>query len=288
MLPINVNQPLKAVTDRMQSCRAVQWAIETFGTVMVVNPGGTFDPLLADGQVTPFATQLELFKKKLTLDLDQLVAKDRAYRDQKAREALSRAWRSEQFEEVTSGVVGLRQAFTGFYSQHKLAEFGFARQTSRQPEELMEQVSHLVSRLNDSELDLTGSRFGDFKLDAPHLARELVGSVGTFQQAADELAGEERKTEAMKLAKDEALSQYNQSFLWIARTVESLCRLAGLDEVAKRVRPSSRRPGVTARKFVKPEDEQSEGNAEGGTSEGEGSQESAPEAAASEAPRSSQ
>ncbi len=285
MLPINVNQPLKAVTDRMQSCRAVKWAIDTFGTVMVDNLGGTFDPLLADGQVTPFATQLELFKKKLTLDLDRVVATDRTYRDQKAREVLSRVWRDEQLEAVTSGVVGLRQAFTGFYSPHKLAEFGFARQTSRQPEELMEQVSHLVSRLSDSELDLTGSRFGELQLDAPNLARELVGSVETFQQVADELAREERRTEARKLAKDEALSEYNQSFLWIARTVESLCRLAGLDEVAKRVRPSNRRPGVTARKFDEPEDQQSEGSAEGGNASGAGSP--APEAAASEAPRSS-
>ncbi len=31
MLPINVNLPLKAVTDRVQSCRAVKWAIETHG-----------------------------------------------------------------------------------------------------------------------------------------------------------------------------------------------------------------------------------------------------------------
>ncbi len=152
----------------------------------------------------------------------------------------------------------------------------------------MEHVSHLVSRLSDSELDLTGSRFGELTLPAPQLAQKLVGSVETFEQAADELAREERRTEAMKLAKDDALSAYSTSFLWIARTVESLCRLAGLDEVAKRVRPAVRRPGVTARKFEEPTDESSEGSAEAGASEGEGSTESTSEVAATEARRSSE
>ena len=287
MLPINVNLPLKAVTDRIQSCRAVLWAIDTHGDRLVDILGESFDPLLGEGQVMPFETQLELFKKKLILDRDQVVTSDRAYRDQKARESLSLAWRDDQVERVNSGVVGLRQAFTGIYSDKKLAEFGFARRTPQRPGELLEQASHLASRLGDPDLDLSGSRFGEFRLDAPDLAQELVRSVGTLQLAADDLAREERKTEAMKLAKDDAISGYNTSFLWIARTVESLCRLAGLDEVARRVRPSERRKGVTAQKFEQPEGSESEGEAEGGESEGEASSDSSSEAAVSEAPRSS-
>ena len=293
MLPINVNLPLKSVTDRMRSCRAVHWAIETYGTRLVDALGESFGSFLAEGQVMPFATQLELCAKMLTRDLDRLVATDRAYRDQKAREAVSRGLRDEQFELVSGGVVGLRQAFTGVYSDAKLAEIGFARRTPTVPAELLEQASHLVERLSDPALDLTGSRFGDFQLDAPFLARELVGSVETFKQVSEELEREGRRTEASKLAKDDAVERYNKSFLWIARTVESLCRLAGLDEVARRVRPSQRRPGVTARRFEEsegsaPEGERSDGSrsdalAEDGRSEGEGSTEPAPEAAASEA-----
>ncbi len=98
-----------------------------------------------------------------------------------------------------------------------------------------------------------------------------------------DLARAERKTEVLKLAKDEALTHYNQSFLWIARTVESLCRLAGLDEVAKRVRPSQRRPGVTAERFKPPADAQSEGEAGDSGSEGEASSETTSEAAADSA-----
>ncbi len=73
----------------------------------------------------------------------------------------------------------------------------------------------------------------------------------------------------------DAIREYNRWFVWIARTVESLCRVAGLDEVAKRVRPSSRRPGVTAKKFVEPDDGKAEGNAEEDEPAGESSPDSA-------------
>ncbi len=70
MAPINVNQPLQTVTARMQSCRTVVWAIDTYGDPLVDKLDPSFTPLLGEGQVMPFETQLELFKKKLILDRD--------------------------------------------------------------------------------------------------------------------------------------------------------------------------------------------------------------------------
>ncbi len=275
MIPLNVNLPLKTVTDRIQSCKTVLGALDAFGDRLVGELCGSFDPLLADGQVTPFETQLELFKKKLTLDLDAVVSSARAYRDQRARETLFRGRRDKQVTEVNSDVVGLRRAFTGIYSEEKLAEFGFARRTPQQPGELVEQATHLVTHLDDPDLDLSGARFDQFKVDVPELARKLVGSVEKLQIAIDEVVREERRAEAMKLAKDEALEKYNRSFLWIARTLESLFQLAGLEEVAKRIRPSSRRAGVTEKV------EQSKDDESTGETEGDASQEASPEAAES-------
>lgn len=245
MLPSNVNLPLKTVSDRVQLCREVLWAISTYGDRLVGNLGDTFAPLLGDGETLPFDVQLALFAKKLTGVSGEMVETARAYRDQKAQEAVVRGLRNERAKEVNSGVVGLRQAFTGIYSDEKLAEFGFARRTPKPPSELLEQASHLVDRLSDEELDLNGSRFGDFQLDAPALARELVESVDGLRAAEDELTRQKRRSEALKLAKDEAVIEHDRSFVWIAQTVESLCRLAGLDEVARRVRPPRRRPGLT-------------------------------------------
>ncbi len=205
---------------------------------------------------------------------ERMVETARAYRDQKAWEAVVRGLRNDKAKKVNSGVVGLRQAFTGIYSDEKLAEFGFARRTPQPPAELLEQSEHLVVRLGDEALDLTGSRFGDFQLDAPFLAKELVGSVGDLRQAEDDLTEQKRRSEALKLAKDEATSEHDRSFPWIAQTVESLCRLAGLDEVAKRVRPARRSPGLTEKRFDEPQDGPSDSETEAGGTVAEGSSES--------------
>jgi len=256
MLPLNINRPLKAVTDRIQSCRTVVEALDTYGDQLVAVLSESLDPLLEDGQVTPFATQLSLFRKKLPLDRDQLVTTDRSYRDQRARESVVRRRRDDQMAEVNGDVVGLRRAFTGFYSEERLAELGSARRTPQTPVELLEQAAYLVERLGDPELDLSGSRFGDFQLVATAMTKKVSESVEVLAPLIEDVVRAERRSEAKKLAKDEALEAYNTSFVWIARTVESLCQLAGLDEVARRVRPSRRRPGETAK-----EPEETEGDA---------------------------
>lgn len=255
MLPLNINRPLKAVTDRIQSCQTVVEALDAYGDQLVAVLSESLDPLLEEGQVTPFATQLSLFRKKLPLDRDQLVTTDRSYRDQRARESVVRRRRDDQMAEVNGDVVGLRRAFTGFYSEERLAELGFARRTPQTPVELLEQAAYLVERLGDPELDLSGSRFGDFQLVANAMTKKVNESVEALAPLIEEVARSERRSEAKKLAKDDALETYNTSFVWIARTVESLCQLAGLDEVARRVRPSRRRPGETEK-----EPEETEGD----------------------------
>ncbi len=247
-LPMKTNLPLKMVTDRVQSSQAVLWALDAYGERLARVLGEALEPLLGPEQELPFAVQLDLFAQKLIVNRDRMVTTDRAYRDQRTRESLARGQRNTAAKEVNRQVVGIRRAFAGIYDAEKLAELGFARRTPQQPAELLEQASHLVARLSVPGLDLSGGRFGRFEL-APGLWAKLAEAVAELHRAIDELARQQRQTEALKLAKDNGLDDYNRWFLWTARTVESLCKLAGLDDVAKRVRPSSRRPGTTEKRF---------------------------------------
>ena len=74
MFPINLNRPLRSVTDRIRSVRMVLWAIETHGLRLIEILGDTFSPLLEEGQAMPFEAQLALVKKRLTLIRDRLIA----------------------------------------------------------------------------------------------------------------------------------------------------------------------------------------------------------------------
>ncbi len=253
MIPKTVNLPLKMVTNRVKSTRAVTWALDTFSEDLLEKLEQIFGPLLEEGQVTNFDTQLTLFKKRLNVGCEAVIATDRAYRDQRARETKFRVQRNEDLAEVNSKVVVLRQAFGGIYSDEKLAEMGFARRTPQQSGELWEQATHLAIRLSEPDFDLSGAQVDGFEIDLPLAVADLGPAAEKLGTSIDHLTREERRTEAAKLAKDEALDEYNRTFLYVARTVESLLRLADFDEAAKRVRPSSRRPGETEVLFEEPD-----------------------------------
>ncbi len=244
MLNKTLNVPSKMVADRVQSTAVVLWAIREHGHAMVDILDGQYCPYLEDGEVMPFEIQLRLFEKALIHRRDDLVEAERELRAQKARENKARRRRDAAVGAANGDVVALRRLYRGAYSDDQLVDVGFARQTPQGPEELYEQAVQLVDGMDDSRLQLSG-RFEDFELNARPLVRQLKTSSRTLQQASSDLRREERISETKLFVKDQALKTHNHAFLWIARTVESLLRLAGLEALAARVRPSARRPGVT-------------------------------------------
>ena len=65
MLTKTLNVPSSMVAERMKSCEVVLWALVTFGRQMVDVLVERFSSHLGEGQVMPFATELELFKKRI-------------------------------------------------------------------------------------------------------------------------------------------------------------------------------------------------------------------------------
>ncbi len=247
MLNKTLNVPSTMVADRKKSCDIVLSALGTHGQQMVGNLGGKYSPHLEDGQVMPFETQLQLFEKELIRLRDQMVEDERLNRDQKARETEARARRDADVREVNAKVGRARRVLTGVYEVDQAAKAGLARRNARDSEVLLEQATTLIAHLERSDFALIGSQLGQFEVDAPVLAQGLKPSADRLRQSIDDLVQEVRQSEVTLLAKDESMAEFNHGFLWIARSIESLLQLAGLEEQAARVRPSSRRPGVTER-----------------------------------------
>lgn len=241
-----VNLPTKGLTDRKASCRVVLWALDTHGPRMVETLGGSTvpDPSL-EGEGAPFGSLLETLTQRLTEARDRLITSDRQHRDQKAKTTDYRRMRDDVFAALSTQVLGLRDMIRGAFSPEVIERIGFAIRTPEQPEVLAEQATHLVTRLSDPGLKLEGPRFQSVSMDVNGLAGELAPLASQLNRNLDDVSREERRTEATKVARDEALDDYNREFLWIARTTESLFLLADLPELAGRVRPSPRRSGVT-------------------------------------------
>ncbi len=240
-----VNLPSKMLMQRLVSCRVVLWALLTHGPRVVEIFHGPLGRSLPEGLKVYIEQHLKQLQEILSAARDMLVSSDRNLRDQKALTTRFRRIRDKAFKALNPYVAGIRDTFKGACGPEVIEEVGFALRTPVHPAELHEQAQHLVNRLNEPELELPAVRFKGVSLDPDVVVEEMKPFVDELGQALEDVGREERKTEAMKIAKDEALDAYNRTFLWAAQSAEALFRLAGLPAVAKRVRPSSRRVGLT-------------------------------------------
>ncbi len=176
---------------------------------------------------------------------DRLIASDRDHRDQMAKASGFRRLRGKAFEALVPYVAGLRDACKGIYGPDTVEQLGFAVRMPTHPGVLFEQAEHLAVRLGEPDLVLPEPRFKGVDLAPADRAEEMSPLVRQLGQMLDGVSREERRADATKIAKDEAQAEYDRTFVWGARTAEDLFRMADLSEVAKRVRPSTRRPGLT-------------------------------------------
>ncbi len=240
-----VNLPSKMLMARLASCRVVLWALETHGPRVIEIFHGPLGRMLPEGLRSYIEQHVAQLREVLAAARDMLITSDRNLRDQKALTSRFRRSRNQAFQDLSPYVVGLRDTFRGACGPEVATEIGFALRTPEQPGELHEQAQHLTARLSEPDLKLPAVRFKGIALDPIGLVEEMRPLVDDLGQALENVSREERKIEAMKIAKDEALDAYNRTFLWVGQSAEALFKLAGLPAVAKRVRPSSRRQGLT-------------------------------------------
>ncbi len=240
-----VNLPSKMLMARLASCRVVLWALVTHGPRLVEIFNGPLGRMLPEGLKAYIEQHVAQLREVLVAARDMLITSDRDLRDQKALTTRYRRTRDAAFSALSPYVVGLRDTFRGACGREVATELGFASRTPEQPAELHEQAQHLTARLSESNLELPAVRYKGIALDPVGLVEEMAPLVEDLGQALENVSREERRTEAMKIAKDEALDAYTRTFLWVAQSAEALFRLADLPAVAKRVRPSSRRFGLT-------------------------------------------
>ena len=245
MANATANLPSRMLILRLASSRVVLWALETHGPRLLEILNGPVGQALPPGIESVFDRLVPNLRDMLSVARDQLIVSDRRSRDQRAKTSSFRRHRDEAFKELLPFVMGVRDTFLGACGPEVVEELGFALRTPQHPSELHEQATHLVSRLGDPELSLPVVRYRGVTLEPASLAEDMRPLVEQLGERLEEVSREERLTDAAKIAKDESLKAYDRIFLWAARSAESLFRMADLEEIALRVRPSARRPGLT-------------------------------------------
>ncbi len=239
-----VNLPLKSLMARLVSCRVVLWALTTHGPRLSEISNGTLGPSLAKGMRQSFEQHMTQLQEVLATARDLLIVADRNLRDQKARTSGFRRIRDKAFKELSPWVKGIKDTFRGACGDDITVDIGFALRMPTQAADLHEQAVHLLDRLSSPE-ELPAVRYRGVTLEPLTVAEEMRPMVERLGETLENVVREERQSDAMKIARDEALAAYDRAFQWVAGSAESLFKLANLPELAKRVRPSSRRRGVT-------------------------------------------
>jgi hypothetical protein len=234
----------KQVTDREKSARAVAAAAETHATHIAAGFDRELSPYVRPGEALPDTGLLvRLIGRKIAADNAALVAADRAHEQELADDAGPREDRDEAAARVRSVLVDLRAAIESTYGARGLMLLGLGDAVPIDPSVLATAGSSVQKALNDPEIKLPSPRRAGMLIDRAAFALDLAAELPALQEALAKVATEEREKEATQRAKNEAMAKNDATFASGASYLAMSCQMAGLAEIAAKVRPSGRRPG---------------------------------------------
>ncbi len=116
--------------------------------------------------------------------------------------------------------------------------------TAQKREKLLRQAELAIARFEQPDLQWPASEYEGFTVDPQGVARGLKVKVTRLSGVLDEQRRLRREAQESRKVKNRTLEEHKKKFVWTARTLEGLYRLAGENELADRIRPSLRRRGL--------------------------------------------
>ncbi len=167
---------------------------------------------------------------------------DRDLRKSRVRLADARQDRNQKIERIDSGHRSLRQSFTGTYGAKSLPLVGLDAEPARALPATREQMREVVSRMRDPQLAaaLPEPLAGQGPIELAVVADARSGEIDDLEAKMAEIDELRKQTDEALVVRDQALAKNRRVYSNVGRLLEGVYRLAGLDQLADRIRATQR------------------------------------------------
>lgn len=188
-----------------------------------------------------------------TIDFDHVQESNAELLDETTREAREKAHvyrintvtlsqlrgqRSDQSDELRGRYRNLGKSVEGSYGKKALSYFGLDGPAERAYTAVREQCANVATRMRRPDLlaRLGGPLPGQIPLEFEVLADGLETAVQAFEKVTSDITEMQKVKDESLVAKNEALARQRRVLANVARVQEGYFRIAGLDDLADRIR----------------------------------------------------
>ncbi len=229
----------KATVKRQKSAEKVVAAGRTHKTMIAREMAKTYGEEVIPG--------VELLLDKVVKDLDlkakEMIQRDDAHEAELRDDSGIREARDVTSEALHTQLVTTREQLNTICGEDYVARIGYKGMTPDDPVEVARLGKVVVSNLG--EIKAPPPLIPGYEFNSGIWQEPIVGLLNQLETSVTEVAKEEREAEATLTTKRSAIDAYDSAFSSTANLLSALLRIAGEKDLAKRVRPSTRRVGQT-------------------------------------------
>ncbi len=173
---------------------------------------------------------------------EEVRSTDRNHRKTRVRLSKARQDRDGKIERMAAGHRSLRQSFTGTYGPKSLPLVGLDEVPARALVPVREQMRETVGRMRDPQLaaGLPEPLAGQKPIDLESVANARDTEIGDLEAKMGDIDELRKQADEALIVRDKALEKNRRVYSNVGRLLEGVYRLAGLDELADRIRATQR------------------------------------------------